>query len=159
MAGIYIHIPFCKKLCHYCDFYHVVSTDDHTDFISALMKEAEIKQNYLGKETISTVYFGGGTPSVFTVNELETILKHLYKHFPIENDCEITIELNPDDVFPEYLKGLKDININRTSLGIQSWYDEDLKMLNRRHTAEGAAKALDDIIKTGFDNISVDLIY
>jgi len=159
MAGIYIHIPFCKKLCHYCDFYHVVSTDDHTDFISALMKEAEIKQNYLGKETISTVYFGGGTPSVFTVNELETTLKHLYKHFPIENDCEITIELNPDDVFPEYLKGLKDININRTSLGIQSWYDEDLKMLNRRHTAEGAAKALDDIIKTGFDNISVDLIY
>ena len=161
MAGIYIHIPFCKKLCHYCDFYHVVSDEqDHKDFISALLEEAELKQNYLGKGTpIYTIYIGGGTPSVFSVKEIETILNNLIKYYSVEKDCEITIEVNPDDVSPEYMRGLKSIEINRVSLGIQSWHDDDLKILNRRHTAEEAAKALNDIINAGFENISADLIY
>lgn len=161
MAGIYIHIPFCKKLCHYCDFYHVVSDEqDHKDFISALLEEAELKQNYLGKGTpIYTIYIGGGTPSVLSVKEIETILNNLIKHYSVEKDCEITIEVNPDDVSPEYMRGLKSIEINRVSLGIQSWSDADLKILNRRHTAEEAAKALNDIINAGFENISADLIY
>jgi len=161
MAGIYIHIPFCKKLCHYCDFYHVVSDEqDHKDFISALLEEAELKQNYLGKGTpIYTIYIGGGTPSVFSVKEIETILNNLINYYSVEKDCEITIEVNPDDVSPEYMKGLKNIEINRVSLGIQSWHDDDLKLLNRRHTAEEAAKALNDIINAGFENISADLIY
>jgi|OpeIllAssembly_1097287.scaffolds.fasta_scaffold57720_2 oxygen-independent coproporphyrinogen-3 oxidase len=159
MAGIYIHIPFCKKLCHYCDFYHIVSDGEHNDFIKALLKEAEIRKNYPGKELISTIYFGGGTPSVFSVNELNLMLDHLRKCFTIEKESEITVELNPDDIFPDYLKGLKDIGINRISIGIQSWRDEDLKLLNRRHTSLQALKALEDTIKTGFENVTMDLIY
>ena len=159
MAGIYIHIPFCKKLCFYCDFYHIISSDDNSNFIEALLKEASLRHDYLGSETVSTIYFGGGTPSVFSVKDLGIILNHLFRLFRIEENCEITIELNPDDINPIYLEGLRKLNFNRISLGVQSWRDTDLKMLNRRHDSAQAAAALKDTFKAGFENVSIDLIY
>ena len=159
MAGIYIHIPFCKKLCFYCDFYHIISPGDNTYFIESLLKEIILRQDYLGTETISTIYFGGGTPSVFSIKEIARILDHLNKLFKVEKDCEITIELNPDDVNPKYLRDLKKLNINRISLGIQSWRDSDLKMLNRRHDSAQAVRALRETFTAGFENVTIDLIY
>jgi len=159
MAGIYIHIPFCKKLCFYCDFYHVVSHDDNSSFIDALLKEALLRKDYLGDEPVSTIYLGGGTPSVFSVKDLGTILDQIKKLFTIAEDCEVTIELNPDDVNETYLEGLKNLNINRISLGIQSWRDTDLKLLNRRHDSARAVKALKETLNAGFKNVTIDLIY
>ena len=159
MAGIYIHIPFCKKLCFYCDFYHVVSVKDNSAFIDALLKEASIRKDYLENEPVSTIYLGGGTPSVFSIKELETILNTLYKLFKVTDDCEITIELNPDDVLSGYLEGLKSHNINRISLGIQSWRDSDLKLMNRRHDSAQAVIALKETLAAGFENVTIDLIY
>jgi len=159
MAGIYLHLPFCRKLCHYCDFYHVISPDDNTAFIDALIKEASMRQEYLGTETVSTIYLGGGTPSLFSVKELGLILNRINSLYKVDPDCEITIELNPDDVTPDYLKGLKDLKINRISLGVQSWKDTDLKTLNRRHDSAQAARALEDTFRAGFENVTIDLIY
>ncbi len=159
MAGIYIHIPFCKKLCNYCDFYHLISSGDSSLFIGALVKEAELRQTYLENDNVSTIYFGGGTPSVLSINELGRILDIITILFHPEEKSEITIELNPDDVNSEYLKGLKDLNINRISLGVQSWRDEDLKMLNRRHDGKSAVNALEEIFRAGFENVTIDLIY
>jgi len=161
MAGIYVHIPFCKKLCFYCDFYHVVSTnnDSNSLFIDALKKEASLRKEYLANEHISTIYIGGGTPSVFSIQELGSILDHIYKLFSVTGDCEITVELNPDDVDAEYLKGLKNLEINRISLGIQSWRDADLTKLNRRHDAAQAVYALKTTLSQGFNNVTIDLIY
>ena len=159
MAGIYIHVPFCKKLCFYCDFYHIVSSDDNTSFIEALLKEASLRKEYLGDESVSTIYFGGGTPSVFSAKDLGIILKRIKKLFKVAEDCEITIELNPDDVNKAYLEGLKKLGINRISLGIQSWRDSDLKLLNRRHTSAQAELALKYALSAGFENVTIDLIY
>ncbi|HLN55765.1 MAG TPA: radical SAM family heme chaperone HemW [Bacteroidales bacterium] len=159
MAGIYIHIPFCKKLCFYCDFYHIIAPSDTSGFTAALLKEISLRREYLGEEEVTTVYFGGGTPSVFSVKDLDSLLTAIRREFRIEAGSEITVELNPDDVTPEYLKGLSDTGFNRISLGIQSWRDEDLKFLNRRHDAEKAEKALTDCLSEGFSNISIDLIY
>jgi len=159
MAGIYIHIPFCKKLCFYCDFYHVISLNDNSAFIGALLKETSLRKDYLEDETISTIYLGGGTPSVVSIKDLETILNHLNNLFKVTADCEITIELNPDDVQPAYLEGLKNHNINRISLGVQSWRDSDLKMLNRRHDSAQAVYALRETLNAGFKNVTIDLIY
>ncbi len=159
MAGIYIHIPFCKKLCYYCDFYHVISENDHSLFVNALKKEIEIRQNYLSREAVSTIYFGGGTPSVLSINEIESILSVIRKQFVIEPESEITMEVNPDDVSEEYFKELLLLGINRISLGIQSWKDEDLRFLNRRHTSAQSAEAIKAAFKAGFENVSIDLIY
>lgn len=159
MAGIYIHIPFCKKLCFYCDFYHIISSDDNSVFVDTLLKEASLRQDYLGTEAVSTIYFGGGTPSAFSIKELGKILDGINKIFRVEENCEITVELNPDDVNLIYLDGLKKLNINRISLGIQSWRDSDLKMLNRRHNSAQAAMALKETFNAGFENVTIDLIY
>jgi len=159
MAGIYVHIPFCKKLCFYCDFYHIISKDDNSEFVSALLKEASLRQDYLESETVSTIYFGGGTPSVFSIKEISSILNEINKLFNVEDNCEITIELNPDDVTQGYMEDLKKLNINRISLGIQSWRDSDLKMLNRRHDSAQAIFALKETFKAGFENVTIDLIY
>jgi len=159
MAGIYIHIPFCKKLCFYCDFYHVISPENNSSFIDALLKEASLRKDYLENEAVSTIYLGGGTPSVFSIKDLGTILNHINKEFRVAEDCEITIELNPDDIQPAYLEGLKNYNINRISLGVQSWRDSDLKMLNRRHDSKQAVAALKEILNAGFSNVTIDLIY
>lgn len=159
MAGIYIHIPFCRKLCHYCDFYHVIGPEENTSYIGALKKEAEIRQDYLAGKTVKTIYIGGGTPSVLAVKELDDILDHLGRLFVIEPENEITVEANPDDVTGDYLTDLRAIGINRISLGVQSWRDEDLRMMNRRHTVMQASDALEKSMKAGFKNISIDLIY
>jgi oxygen-independent coproporphyrinogen-3 oxidase len=159
MAGIYIHIPFCKKLCFYCDFYHIISLKDNKPFIDALQKEALLRKDYLGTEKISTIYFGGGTPSVFSIEEIGIILDRIKNLFNVNYECEITIELNPDDVHPGYLESLKQHGINRISLGIQSWRDSDLKMLNRRHDSAQAVKALKDTLNAGFKNVTIDLMY
>lgn len=159
MAGIYVHIPFCRKFCHYCDFYHVISDGDHASYIEALLKEADIRKEYLDSDIISSIYLGGGTPSVFSLGELDKILSFLRKNYMFENDCEITIELNPDDISRNYVKGLKQLDINRLSLGIQSWRNEDLKMLNRRHDSKQISEALEIFENEGFDNVSADLIY
>jgi oxygen-independent coproporphyrinogen III oxidase len=159
MAGIYIHIPFCKKICSYCDFYKIILPGDYSSFIDALLSEAELRKNYIADETVSTIYFGGGTPSVLSLKEIETILDKLYDLFKIENNCETTIELNPDDIDASYLNGIKKLHFNRVSLGIQSWRDKDLILLNRRHNAEQAEKALTDTFNAGFENVTIDLIY
>lgn len=159
MAGIYTHVPFCKKLCYYCDFYHIISSGDNSPFIDSLIREATFRQDYLGNETVSTIYFGGGTPSLLSIKELGKILDDFNKLFHIEEKCELTIEMNPDDVNSDYLKGLKSLNFNRISLGIQSWRDEDLKMLNRRHDVNGATRALRKVLNDGFENVTIDLIY
>jgi len=159
MAGIYIHIPFCKKLCSYCDFYKIISPGDYSPFIDAILEEGVLRKDYLSDETISTIYIGGGTPSVLSINELGRILDRIKDIFTVEQNCEITIELNPDDLDASYIKGLKKLSINRVSLGVQSWKDENLKLLNRRHNSADAEKALNDLISSGFDNVTVDLIY
>ncbi len=159
MAGIYIHIPFCKKLCFYCDFYHVITPENNSVFVDSLIKELVLRKDYIGIEPVTTIYLGGGTPSVFSVKDLEKILNEIHKHYNIEKGCETTIELNPDDVNPEYLAGLKMLGINRLSLGVQSWRDSDLKMLNRRHNSAQAASALKNAFNAGFENVTIDLIY
>ena len=159
MAGIYLHIPLCKKLCFYCDFYHIIATGDNSAFIDALLREIELRRDYIGNEVVSTIYIGGGTPSVLSVHEFGTILEQIGKHYRIAENCEISVELNPDDVNHSFLTGLKELNFNRISLGIQSWRDADLKMLNRRHDSAQAEKALNEILNSGFENLSIDLIY
>jgi oxygen-independent coproporphyrinogen-3 oxidase len=159
MAGIYIHIPFCKKLCSYCDFYHIITQSDNKNFIDALISETIIRKEYLGNEIVSTIYIGGGTPSVLLPEEINMILGNIRKLFQVDEKCEITIELNPDDIDDDFLKGLKDSAVNRISLGIQSWRDSDLKLMNRRHNAAQAADALDQVLKAGFQNVTIDLIY
>ncbi|MGA1977009.1 MAG: radical SAM family heme chaperone HemW [Bacteroidales bacterium] len=159
MAGIYIHIPFCKKLCNYCDFYHVIAKKDNAPVIEALLREASLRRDYLGSEQVNTIYFGGGTPSVLSVKEIESIYSALKAGFNISEESEITIELNPDDITPEYMSGLKRTGINRISIGVQSWRDKDLKLLNRRHTGIQAEKAINDALHAGFVNVTIDLIY
>ncbi len=159
MAGIYLHIPFCRKLCSYCDFYHLIVSSGYSSFIDAVIKEADQRKSYLGNETVSTIYIGGGTPSVLSPEELSVLLKGLHDLFKINSDREITIELNPDDITDEYVAGLKALNINRISLGVQSWRNSDLVMLNRRHDGIQAQIALEKILKAGFVNVTIDLIY
>ena len=156
MAGIYLHIPLCKKLCFYCDFYHIISTGDNTAFIDAILKEAALRKDYLGNEPVSTIFFGGGTPSVLSVRDLGDILQQIRRQYRVDENCEISIELNPDDVNPVYLEGLKQLQFNRISLGVQSWRDADLKLLNRRHDSAQAEKALRDIFSAGFENVSLN---
>ncbi len=159
MAGIYIHIPFCRKLCAYCDFYHLTASSGYDTLLEALAREAGERHNYLAGENISTLYIGGGTPSVLSVEELTRLIRDISAFFEFADDPEITVELNPDDITEEYALGLKGSGINRVSLGIQSWSDADLVMLNRRHDSNQSRRALENILKAGFENVSVDLIY
>jgi len=159
MAGIYIHIPYCKSICHYCDFYKVSDEGNHERFIRAVIQEAKLRKDYLSGESIATIYFGGGTPSVLSVKELSELINGIYDIFLVEKECEITIEVNPDDVSLDWLRDIRKTGFNRLSLGIQSWNDEVLRILNRRHTSKKSSEALILSEKAGFENISVDLIY
>ncbi len=136
-----------------------MSVPDNLNFIEALIHEAMIRKDYTGNEIISSIYFGGGTPSVLSIEQLEQIIESIDKLFRISSDCEVTIEVNPDDVDKQYLKGLKNLRFNRISLGIQSWNDRDLKLLNRRHDSAQAEKALEETLNNGFKNVTIDLIY
>jgi oxygen-independent coproporphyrinogen-3 oxidase len=159
MSGIYIHIPFCRQKCYYCDFYKTVNTSLTSRFISALRNEAKTRNNYLKNEQVKTIYFGGGTPSVLTPNELSEILAFLSDEFNIIDNAEITFEANPDDLTPDYLNAIFNLGINRLSIGIQSFDEDLLKSLNRRHNSKQAIEVVKNAAKTGFKNLSADLIY
>lgn len=159
MSGIYIHIPFCKQKCFYCDFYSVASIKNRTKYIEAVVKELELQKDYLGKEHIETIYFGGGTPSLLSIAELEKILSTIHNYYNVSSKPEITIEANPDDLNIDYLKELHKIKFNRLSIGIQSFDDNVLKFINRRHNSAQAINSVYNAKEAGFDNISIDLIY
>jgi oxygen-independent coproporphyrinogen III oxidase len=159
MAGIYIHIPFCRKKCFYCDFYKTTAVVKKPLFLQSLHNEIRRQKDYLGGESVGTIYFGGGTPSVLSINELSSILVDLGQHFQILSDAEITLEANPDDLTLDYLKELRQAGFNRLSLGIQSFSDKDLKAMNRRHSAMQAVQSVYEAVEAGFSDISIDLIY
>ncbi len=157
MAGIYIHIPFCKQSCHYCNFHFSTSTKNKDEILDAI--ENEIKQKgQATNEAISTIYFGGGTPSILDVNEINSIIKRIYKEFNVESEAEITIEANPDDLNKEKIINLSLTEINRLSIGVQSFIDKELKIMNRAHDSKKALNSI-EISKKYFNNISIDLMY
>ncbi|MDB5120516.1 MAG: putative oxygen-independent coproporphyrinogen oxidase [Sphingobacteriales bacterium] len=159
MAGIYLHIPFCKKACHYCDFHFSTSPLLKDKMISALLAEIILQKNYLGNQKIETIYFGGGTPSLLSANEIQTLVSTITEHYEVAEDAEITLEANPDDLYPQKVKELKQTLINRFSIGIQSFYEEDLKWMNRAHNASEAESSIKRVQDAGFENITTDLIY
>ena len=182
-CGLYIHIPFCKQACHYCDFHFSTSLKHRGSMVSALAKEIELRKDELGDITVETIYFGGGTPSLLSPNELKFLIDAVYQNFKVSKAPEITLEANPDDLIvkkeslvspratPRGLIGssssaqintifqsYKSVGINRLSIGVQSFFEKDLKLMNRAHNAEEAEKCIKEAI-TYFDNISIDLIY
>ncbi|HXB42652.1 MAG TPA: radical SAM family heme chaperone HemW, partial [Puia sp.] len=159
MAGIYLHIPFCKQACNYCNFHFSTSQVHKNDFVSALLKEMLIQKEYLGAETVETVYFGGGTPSLLKFDDLKRIMDRLRVAFAIEDNAEITFEANPDDVTNEKLNHWGAAGINRLSIGIQSFYDQDLLWMNRAHNAQQSIRSIEAAMAEGFTNINIDLIY
>lgn len=159
MAGIYIHIPFCRKKCRYCDFCRTTTMLRIPGYIEALLMEIRQRTGYLSNEPIGTIYFGGGTPSVLSPAEISIILKQLDRHFPVDNEVEITLEANPDDLSVSYLSKIRDAGINRISIGIQSLNDRDLMLMNRRHSAAGAVQSVENAYAAGFSDISIDLIF
>ncbi len=159
MAGIYIHIPFCKSFCSYCDFYSITDNSLKDALVQAVIRESSIRSSYLEGETVETVYFGGGTPSLLEPATAAALISDLKKKFPFSDDPEITFEVNPDDVYEGLFIDLKKAGINRISLGVQSWDDKRLRYLGRRHDAAQSARALDMVFREGIKNVSVDIIY
>ena len=159
MSGIYFHIPFCKQLCHYCAFHKSISLQAKDDMLECLKQELKLRKGYLGNASLTTIYFGGGTPSVYQPKEIESLIDEVAKYFTIDLDAEITLEANPDDLTESYLQQLEKTRVNRLSVGIQSFHDEDLILMNRRHTGKDAFNAIRRAKNYGFDNISVDQIY
>lgn len=159
MAGIYIHIPFCSNKCYYCDFYSIASKKNKSLFIDTLLTEIDQRSNYLNNDLIETIYFGGGTPSILNIDELKKILDKLNSVFNLSQVKEFTFESNPEDITPKYINDLKSINVNRLSIGIQSFFDDDLKLMNRVHSSTQAKQAINNAIENGITNISIDLIY
>lgn len=159
MAGIYFHIPFCKVKCSYCDFYKTTNNSSIDELVKALQLELWLRRDYLGFEKIETIYFGGGTPSLLSINQIDKLLTACKSVFKVGHDAEITLEANPDDITIDYLKGLLQIGVNRISIGIQSFSPTDLKLMKRRHNPSQATGAVQMAKKAGFTNISVDLIY
>ncbi len=157
MSGIYIHIPFCKQACHYCDFHFSTSLKKKTELVAAICKELILRKDEI-KEEIRTIYFGGGTPSLLTLEELEQILDVIKSNFSISEDPEITLEANPDDLTKDVILQLSKSPINRVSIGVQSFFEEDLKLMNRAHNASEAMSSIKEALHY-FDNISIDLIY
>jgi oxygen-independent coproporphyrinogen-3 oxidase len=159
MAGIYIHIPFCKTRCSYCDFHSGTNFKLKHKLVDALCREIELRKDYLNNETIQTIYFGGGTPSLLEKEDLFNITNAIHFHFDTTQCAEMTIEANPDDLTEEYVRMLKSFHFNRISIGIQSFDNKELSLINRRHSAEKAIEAVKICQENGFDNISIDLIY
>lgn len=159
MAGIYLHIPFCKQACHYCDFHFSTSARYKDDMLTALVKEINIQQRYLDSETIHTIYFGGGTPSILAADEIYRLINAITQLHDVAADVEITLEANPDDLNYHKLKALHQTPVNRLSIGIQSFFDEDLAWMNRVHRANEAEASVKRAQDIGFENITVDLIY
>lgn len=158
MSGIYIHIPFCKQACHYCDFHFSTSLKKKDEMLSCLVQEIGMRKDELEDELVETIYLGGGTPSVLKSNEIHQILDAVYANFKVTEDPEITLEANPDDLTQERIQELANSQVNRLSIGIQSFFEEDLQMMNRAHNADEAKLCLKEATKY-FDNITIDLIY
>ena len=159
MAGIYIHIPFCKQACHYCDFHFSTSFQYKNDLLSAIAKEIKLQKDYLSNENIETIYFGGGTPSLLSGDEVSVLMEEIQRNFKVITNPEITLEANPDDLNLQKLKEFRNTEINRFSIGVQSFFDEDLKWMNRAHAAVEADNAIKRAQDFGFENLSIDLIY
>jgi oxygen-independent coproporphyrinogen III oxidase len=159
MAGIYIHIPFCKQACHYCDFHFSTSLKYKDELLQALVKEIKLQKSYLNGETIETIYFGGGTPSLLSEGDINQIINAITGLHSVSSGAEITLEANPDDLTKEKLRALNQTPINRFSIGLQSFFDDDLEWMNRVHRAAEAEASVKRAQDTGFENITVDLIY
>ncbi|MBT1685391.1 radical SAM family heme chaperone HemW [Dawidia soli] len=159
MAGIYFHIPFCKQACHYCDFHFSTNQEKKGEMVGAFVRELELQKSYLCGEPIETVYFGGGTPSLLSVTEIETLLRAVARNFTLAPSGEITLEANPDDLHAEKLAGLRAAGVNRLSIGIQSFDDQVLHFLPRAPRGAAARQCLEEARAAGFTNISLDLIY
>ncbi len=158
MAGLYIHIPFCKQACYYCDFHFSTSLKKKDAMLMAIKKELELRCSEVGDQIVPSIYFGGGTPSLLESGEIVDILEAIHKLYKLTSDPEISLEANPDDLNESKLKELSDAGINRLSLGIQSFQEEDLRLMNRAHSSRQAYQSLEDALKY-FENISADLIY
>lgn len=156
---IYFHIPFCKQACHYCDFHFSTSMKYKDEMMLALQKEVALRAEYLADKTIRSIYFGGGTPSLLTADEIERLIGQVAAHFEIASDAEITLEANPDDLDKAKVQALRHTPINRFSIGIQSFYEEDLRWMNRAHHASEAEASIKRVQDAGFENITADLIY
>ena len=159
MAGIYIHIPFCKSRCIYCDFYSSTLIEKKDTYVNALCSEITLRKDYLKGEQINTIYWGGGTPSQLEKAQLEKIFETLNSIYDVSHSTEVTIETNPDDLSPSYLGMLQELGFNRLSIGVQTFQDDILKFINRRHNAAQVTEAINDAHNAGFTNISIDLIY
>ncbi len=159
MAGIYIHIPFCKQACYYCDFHFSTNQQYRGELVNAIRKEIELQKNYLDQQLIETVYFGGGTPSLLHTHELRSILETIQSNFILTKNPEVTLEANPDDLDSSTLEDLFKIGINRLSIGIQSFHNELLTFLHRAHDSSSAVACIKSAREAGFKNISIDLIY
>ena len=158
MSGVYLHIPFCKKACHYCDFHFSTSMQTKDLMIKSMVKEIDVHCNFTDT-AIETIYFGGGTPSILGIQDIDTLLNKIKKTFVVVNEPEITFEANPDDLTSEKLRELKNAGINRLSIGIQSFHDDDLLLMNRAHSCDQAINSIKLAQEEGFSNISIDLIY
>ncbi|NCD71575.1 radical SAM family heme chaperone HemW [Mucilaginibacter agri] len=159
MAGIYIHIPFCKQACYYCDFHFSTSLKYKDDMLDAIIREITLQKNYLLGDSIETIYFGGGTPSLLDAGDINRIIDTLGQHHSISSDSEITLEANPDDLDQQKVQALRSTAVNRFSIGIQSFYDEDLFWMNRAHRSAEAEASVKRAQDAGFENITVDLIF
>jgi oxygen-independent coproporphyrinogen-3 oxidase len=159
MAGIYLHIPYCKQACLYCNFHFSTSLKTRNDFVSALLKEIDLQKQYLQNEPVETIYFGGGTPSLLSKTEIQTILEKLFTVFEVDANAEITLEANPDDISEAQLQNWAGAGVNRLSIGVQSFFQEDLAWMNRAHNASQAILSIRSAQDQGFNNISIDLIY
>lgn len=159
VAGIYLHIPFCKQACHYCDFHFSTNLDRKSQMIETICHELELRKDELQGETIHSIYFGGGTPSLLSQPELQSLLQAIHENFGVDDHAEITLEANPDDLDEEKLHQFKSAGVNRLSIGIQTFDEARLKYINRAHSAIEAKKSLDLVKQIGFENVSADLIY
>lgn len=159
MAGIYLHIPFCKQACYYCDFHFSTQLDNRRTMVESIAKELNIQKEYLGDEAVNTIYFGGGTPSLLEANEIALLFESIRQNFQVGSKPEITLEANPDDLSKKKLVELKNVGVNRLSIGIQSFDNGILEFLHRAHDSDTAIKCIQDAREVGFENISIDLIY
>ena len=159
MAGIYVHIPFCKTRCSYCDFYSTLESELPERYVSAVAAEGRLRQQELDGENVLTAYVGGGTPSQLTLEQMQRLVNRLNDTFDLSNIQEFTVEVNPDDVSTRYIEGLAKLGVNRISMGVQSFVDSELRAIGRRHTALQAIKAVDDMRQAGITNVSIDLIF
>lgn len=159
MAGLYLHIPFCKQACHYCNFHFSTSLKYKEEMVAALLQELEWRKAYLNGAALHSIYIGGGTPSLLSDRELQLIFEKIYKLFEVEQAAEITLEANPDDLTLSKLEALRQTPVNRLSIGIQSFFEADLRFMNRAHTAEEAEHCIKNALSLGFQNLTIDLIY